>query len=88
MPKRAQLTDPIKLVNVKSQQGQLVAFKDFSKLELFKKKLIGLNKISPNNRDVLVNLSLISFYQSETEKHIYLWENAISTDPNNPLFKE
>jgi len=86
IPKEAQSTEPTKLINVKSQQGKLTTFKDFSKLELFKDKLIGLNKISPNNRDVLVNLSLISFYQNEIENHNYLWNKAVQTDPNNPLF--
>lgn len=88
LPKKPQLTDPIKLINVKSQQGTMISFKDFSKLKLFKDKLNGLNKISPNNRDVLVNLSLINFYQNEIEKHINLWDKAIRVDPNNPLFKE
>jgi hypothetical protein len=87
LPKKPQLTDSIKLINVKSQQGELITFKDFSKLKLFKNKLVGLDKISPNNRDVLVNLSLISFYQNEIKNHNYLWKKALETDPNNPLFK-
>lgn len=87
LSKTKQPTTPIKLINVKNQQNKIITFKNSSKLKLFKNKLIGLNKLSPGNRDVLINLSLISFYQNEVEEHNKLWRQAQDTDPNNPLFE-
>jgi hypothetical protein len=40
-----------------------------------------LRQLQPAHRDVLVNLSLISWYQGDTEQSAWWWQQAQATDP-------
>jgi hypothetical protein len=84
--KQVEEDSPIKLIAVNSDANQIITLKDFSKIKKFEDKMTGLRKISPDNRSVLINLSLISFYQNKIEEYKHLWKQSSKLDPNNPLF--
>ncbi|NCN87513.1 MAG: hypothetical protein GW941_01305 [Candidatus Pacebacteria bacterium] len=71
---------------MKSNTSQVITFKDFSKIKEFENKIDSLRKISPDNKNVLLNLALLKFYQNEVNSYQKLWYSAAALDPNDPLF--
>jgi hypothetical protein len=84
--KKVEAPSPIKLFNVNSSTNQIITFKDFSKIKHFENKINGLRTISPDNKNILLNLALLKFYQNEIDSYQELWISATDLDPNNPLF--
>lgn len=61
---------------------------DLAELEDQQHALKILYNLQPTHRDVLINLSLIAFYQGRPAEHELWWKRALATDPNHPLFAE
>lgn len=84
--KKTEAPSPTKLFNVNSNTNRIITFKDFSKIKHFENKINGLRTISPDNKNILLNLALLKFYQNEIDSYQELWISATKLDPNNPLF--